>query len=146
MLFKRQTLVHSQLLAHCTGREVHCVSCPRIHSLQSVGLQSVGQLLLPISRTKNGPHPRRRPLLQGFRNLPQNVSVLLNHEPGGSGGIISVVSFVDSSSSTSSPWSDSTSKDPNRWTPMAHYVMSLFLRPRNFQHFSLWAQILVVSH
>ena len=31
-------------------------------------------------------------------------------------------------------------RTPNRWSPMAHFVRSLFLR--NFQHFSLWAQIL----
>ena len=30
----------------------------------------------------------------------------------------------------------------NRWSPMAHFVRFLFLRPQNFRHFSLWAQIL----
>ena len=34
----------------------------------------------------------------------------------------------------------------NQWSPLAHFVRSLFLRPRNFQHPSLWAQILVVLH
>ena len=37
------------------------------------------------------------------RNFPQHVSILRIHEPSGSGGIISVVSFVDSSTSTSPP-------------------------------------------
>ena len=57
--FHLQTLVHSQLLAHRTGREVHeeanfhirfrlrCVSCRRIHLLHSIGL-----LLLPIPTIK----------------------------------------------------------------------------------------------
>ena len=37
------------------------------------------------------------------RNFTQNISAFLNQESGGNGGIISVVSRVDSSSSTSSP-------------------------------------------
>ena len=59
----------------------------------------------------------------------KNVPVRFNHEPGGSGGNISLsVRFVDSSSSTSSPWYDDTSKErtPNRWSPVAHFVRSLF--------------------
>ena len=32
----------------------------------------------------------------------------------------------------------------NRWSPVAHFVRFLFLRPRNFRHFSLWAKILGV--
>ena len=76
------------------GYRLRCVSCPRIHLLQSVEL-----FLLPIPT-------------HVFRNFPQNISVFLNQESSGNGKIISVVSSVDSSTSTSPPWSDNTSKDP----------------------------------
>ena len=49
------------------------------------------------------------------------VSVFLNQEAGGGGGIIPVVSFKNSStspsSSSASSWSDSTSKDPKSMVP-----------------------------
>ena len=48
----------------------------------------------------------------GVSETSRKTSVLLNQESSGGGGIISVASFVDSSSSTSSPWSDTSSKDP----------------------------------
>ena len=73
----------------------------------------------PSQQSKNGSSWRSS--LQSFRNFPQNVSVLLSHELGGSGGVISVVSFVNSSS-----------------TPMAHFVRSLFLRFRNFHRGEFW--------
>ena len=47
----------------------------------------------------------------------RKASVLWNQESGGSGGIISVVSYVNSSPCTSSPWSDNTSKNPKSMVP-----------------------------
>ena len=65
--------------------------------------------------------------LQGYRNLPQRisvcfeVSVFLNQEAFFGGGIIPVASSKNSStspsSSSASPWSDSTSKDPKSMVP-----------------------------
>ena len=92
-------------------------------------------------RTVLASHPKSQgmdPLRLGLGVLHRKVSetsrktsVLLNQESGGSGGIISVVSRADSSTSTSSPWSDNTSKDPNQLSPVARFVRSLFLHPRN---------------
>ena len=36
-------------------------------------------------------------------------------------------------------------RTPNQWSPITNFVRSLFLRLRNFQHPSLWAQICWVS-
>ena len=46
-----------------------------------------------------------------------SLSLILNQESGGSGGVKSVVSYVGSSPSTSSPWSDNTSKDHKSMVP-----------------------------
>ena len=72
--------------------------------------------------------------------FPQSVSVLLNHVAGGSGGIISMVSFVDSSSSTSSPWSDTVElslADVGTLPPSGTQSRKGNSRRSNFSH---WAQ------
>ena len=101
-------------------------------------------------RTALASHPnnqRTDPLRLGdlhckVSETSRKTSLSLNHEPSGSGGIISMVSFVDSSSSTSSPGLTIPQKTPNQCHPMAYFVKSLFLRPHNFRHLSIWAQIL----
>ena len=78
-----------------------------------------------------------------FRNLPQNISIFLNQESGGNGGIISVVHVWIHHHPPPHRGLTIPRRTQHRWSPMAHFVKSLFLRPHNVQHFSLWAQIWV---
>ena len=90
------------------GFRLRCASCIRIHLLQSVELfllliPTIEEwilfvLVISVARVSETSH--------------KTFSVLENQESGGNGGIISVVSCVDSSTSTRTPWSDNTSKDP----------------------------------
>ena len=143
--FDWQTLVHPPLLAHRTDRKVHreatfhigfrlrCVSCSRIHMLQSVEL-----FLLPITTIMEWILFVSVVFIAGCPKLPAKRFCPLepgirwqwwNHFCGFICGFITI-----------------PQRTPNRWSQWHIFVRSLFLRPRSLQNFSLLAQIFGAPH